>query len=107
MSKHTPGPWHISTKTCGDGTVYHDINAEDTYDLCTCHELFDKHGDALIDESNSNAHLIAAAPDLLAALEELMDQANYDAEDYAQNGNEDIWACINGASEAIAKAKGE
>jgi hypothetical protein len=55
----------------------------------------------------SAAHLISAAPDLLSALEGLMKRAVKDAEHYAPDGNEPIWAFISDASDAICKAKGE
>lgn len=55
----------------------------------------------------SAAHLIAAAPDLLSALENLMARCVKDAERYAPDGWESIWAYISDASDAITKAKGE
>jgi hypothetical protein len=55
----------------------------------------------------ANARIIAAAPDLLSALENLMARCVKDAEHYAADGNEAIWAYISDASDAIAKAKGE
>ena len=54
----------------------------------------------------SAARLISAAPDLLSALENLMARCVKDAEHYAPDGNEAIWAYISDASDAIAKAKG-
>lgn len=57
-------------------------------------------------EQEANARLIASAPDLLEALKGLMQRAVKDAEKYAQNGNEPIWAYISDASDAIAKAEG-
>ena len=53
----------------------------------------------------SAARLIAAAPDLLDALKALMQQAVKDAEQYAPDGNEPIWAFISDASDAISKAE--
>ena len=58
-------------------------------------------------KNNDTAHLISAAPDLLSALENLMARCVKDAEHYAPDGNEAIWAFISDASDAIAKAKGE
>lgn len=53
----------------------------------------------------SAARLIAAAPDLLNALKALMKCAVRDAEHYAPDGNEPIWAFISDASDAISKAE--
>jgi hypothetical protein len=58
-------------------------------------------------KNNDTARLIAAAPDLLSALENLMARCVKDAEHYAPDGNEAIWAFISDASDAICKAKGE
>lgn len=44
---------------------------------------------------------------LLDALKALMQHAVKDAENYAPNGNEPIWAFISDASDAIAKAGGK
>ena len=52
------------------------------------------------------ASLIAAALELLTALQGMMRQAAKDAEGYATSGNEPIWAWIADASDAIAKAEG-
>lgn len=57
-------------------------------------------------ELRANAHLIAAAPELLAALENLKGRAARDAEQYAPAGNEPIWSFIADAADAIKKAKG-
>jgi len=57
-------------------------------------------------ETEANARLIATAPELLSALETLMQRAVKDAEHYAPDGNEPIWAFIMDASDAIAKATG-
>ena len=54
-----------------------------------------------------HADLIAAAPEMLAALRGLMNQAANDAERYALDGSEPIWAWISDASDIIAKAEGK
>ena len=84
MSKHTPGPWH----TAGDQGVQ--IRSE-------------KHQIAKIwtmrgNEWKANARLIAAAPDLLASLEEVLA--------YCREHGHD-WACMAEAQAAINKATGE
>lgn len=56
-TKHTPGPWHYAE--CQMGTPF--VDTESVGDLFAA---------ALpLDEQIANAHLIAAAPDLLEALE--------------------------------------
>lgn len=67
--QHTPGPWHIAY-THDDGTqiaIDDDFGMEGgrNYDLATV-----THGDP--EELRANARLIAAAPDLLAALRDLV-----------------------------------
>jgi hypothetical protein len=47
------------------------------------------------------------AQELLAALRGLMNQAAKDAEGYAPDGSEPIWAWIADASDIIAKAEGK
>ena len=88
--KHTPGPWHISSDDPlavraedGDGDDWEVANA---VDYCGFPEI----------QSKANARLIAAAPDLLAALERLAESPMFLAiEGHAE------------ATAAIAKAKGE
>lgn len=62
-AKHTPGPWaHINP----DGfTVRHPQVYSDTGPVCNATWL----GDVRIDELRANARLIAAAPELLEALQ--------------------------------------
>lgn len=103
MTKHTPGPWAV-----GAGNV----NAEATVDaehtqVCTCHH----HCVGSIEkEMHANAALIAAAPDLLAALIGIADFAYEMEQDWAADVQEG--AVVNIAElhrfqavrEAIAKA---
>lgn len=62
MSKHTPGPWHPYL----DSFYVFDSDNHRVADTCA-----NGKSDA---ECMANAHLIAAAPDLLAALEGLVKQ---------------------------------
>ena len=66
MSKHTPGPWYPVMRM-----VEVEGNAPD---ICTTNiELFgQRHLHRSKQEQIANARLIAAAPDLLALLEELV-----------------------------------
>ncbi len=85
--KHTPGPW---------------ITQGDTY--VTVNSLIIAHckqsGHITLDETIANAHLIAAAPDLLAALERVIDC-------HVTGINPLSDAAILSARAAIAKARGE
>lgn len=82
MSKHTPGPWFYAESEVGTPFV----DSESVGDLSAV---------ALpLDEQKANAHLIAAAPDLLEALEDLLPWLE-DAR------------MADGARAAIAKARGQ
>ena len=66
MSGHTPGPWRIDPK------FWRDIQSEDGLEICTV----DADGCSASHfasppqkEAEANSRMIAAAPDLLAALE--------------------------------------
>jgi hypothetical protein len=87
---HTPGPWKFTEYGVYSGkaqwiarTPSYEKSEKRTADFC----------------------LIAAAPDLLSAIKALMNRAVKDAEHYAPEGNEPIWAFIADASDAIAKAQ--
>jgi hypothetical protein len=93
---HTPGPW-VATNCGSHIQVHREGWPRDAWSVCSF-------GFQANDKANAN--LVAASPDLLAALKGLMQRAVKDAEKYAQNGNEPIWAYISDASDAIAKAEG-
>ena len=92
---HTKSPWHLGTRA-GNPAIYGKDGAEIAEIL-----------HVLTPEWRENAHLIAAAPELLAALRGLMTQAAKDAEGYAPDDSKAIWAWIADASDAIAKAEGK
>jgi len=83
MSEHTPGPWIIDSD---DGDIIEVVSGD--YFIADVHRLEPK------DEWRANARLIAAAPELLEALEELVDLYEYE-----DNVSRDARA-------AIAKARG-
>lgn len=88
ISPHTPGPWqiikgyeiwgHAGEKVCDLGFP------EDTY-------------------TKGDRNLIAAAPDMLAALEKVLSYAEY----YAPTLNGPVDECFKEARAAIAKARGQ
>ena len=96
-AQHTPGPWVIDHETRPD-------------QVCVVYHTSHPHGYVYVrgelgywsadrNENMANAHLIAAAPELLAAL-----QAVYEAcEGYVPNTSKAVWRT---ASEVIAKATG-
>ncbi len=97
MSKHTPGPWlnlrrlvvapgHGAVASVWDGTIHTGEGSKITKE-----------------EGGANAHLIAAAPELLAAMQGLMEIAETAMPDtfFASDSR------VNAARAAIAKAEGE
>lgn len=88
MSKHTPGPWAIYVKTPSD-VVIRKIS-KDGYELCAI---------ARVSSGYANTHLIAAAPELLEALQKIAGNTY----DEWTNGAE----AARIARAAIAKATGE
>ena len=110
MTKWTPGPW-LSAPVLSQETGYGwDINADEIW-LGT---VFNSHrgheGFPADDVGEANAHLIAAAPELYAALEGVIDNI----EDYERvnnlhpsPGRHDCWQSVTIAKAALAKARGE
>lgn len=97
MSKHhTPGPWAYKLdEDCRNLSVTTAYAPTEIVGGCGC-------CDSPWVSCEADARLIAAAPDLLEALEEIV-------KEYCENpdnGRTLRWA-IDGAKEAIAKAKGE
>ena len=105
MSKHTPGPWECKAEECDKpyirirgtalGCRYKIANVlTPIYDGVKSKEA---------EETRTNAMLIAAAPELLEALEEMLHSfmCTQNPNDYPSD------APCNKARAAIAKAKGE
>ena len=82
MSKHTPGPWRVG----GRGEYLNQLNIEPCIGVAYGHDV----------ELIANARLIAAAPDLLEALEALI-----------EDQRDASLPVLAKARAAIAKAKGE
>lgn len=89
MNKHTPGPWN---RIKGDRNVY---SAAGT--VCKTPAILG--GGSAATNWEANARLIAAAPDLLEALEALLD--------YAESGWDHFPDVSVNARAAIARARGE
>jgi len=92
MSKHTPGPWHVDA---GD-YKYHIYYSREQSD----HYFVDVDGND-DDEAKANARLIAAAPELLAALKALLFNAQHG------NGLDAHYRAQGEALAAIIKAEGK
>ena len=94
-SKHTPGPWNI-----GWGLVW---NAARGITSRVSGEAWKwKNKDGFESESKANARLIAAAPDLLEALQGMVDA--FGQLDDAEPAQDRAW---DRAFSELAKAKGE
>lgn len=91
-SKHTPGPWHVD----GDNVFG---QCENWFGYLICEPL-----GGTPEQAQANAALIAAAPDLLATLEEIVDC--HAALTRQVGHNDDTAVCLVAARAAIAKAKG-
>lgn len=87
-TKHTPGPWDVLKLANPDYAPEYGVCADAA---ARCHAVV---------KGEANARLIAAAPELLAALRRLMPL--WDREDVADTWSEDFEA----AEAAIAKAEG-
>ena len=101
--KHTPGPWEFLPKlTASENHKGFFVRSEKAtgngkWSLAEVHP-----GDEDGNLGNANAALIAAAPDLLAALLELLE---YPSGQYSESGDYDS-ACEN-ALKAVEKASGD
>lgn len=98
MSGHTPGPWKVEYEN-NDGAR---VSAIASVAWCPSSAAFGADGSQVItaDEAEANARLIAAAPDLLAALEAVMATRTTPWRKDAMKANQLAIA-------AIAKARGE
>src|SRR5690606_21912142 len=101
MTEHTPGPWKVDTSYQWPSKVSSTVAPYDEGWICDCSS--GRRGSMEMARSLANARLIAAAPELLEALEELVDLVNsflkgeYIPDSFTTQPGEN----------AIAKAKGE
>jgi hypothetical protein len=100
--KHTPGPWTVSIDRFYDRPEVRDKDgrriAVVVYDFPMG-----------VKTSDANAHLIAAAPELLNVLEELIMQTEKDVTDDIYKAvflSKDTYIALKKGKEVIAKAKG-
>lgn len=105
-TKHTPGPWDIESDPCHfdthstvvGGRHFSYRPGKDSFVLPR-ELIVQVGGQSSVEEQEANACLIAAAPDMLAAL-----KAVASAADHGDSGHLD-WA-LKLANAAIAKAEG-
>jgi hypothetical protein len=78
-AKHTPGPWRVVSFTArgSDDGCYVGISSE--HHSCLAEVVIRMKDEPPSLELLANAHLIAAAPDLLAALRAMLDDDDHDA----------------------------
>jgi len=100
MSKHTPGPWAVFRRD-GYSTYIHAINEGgeiNTFQVASCHSATSRKYFPTRGEAEANARLIAAAPDLLEALQALSAYFGTDTD----NGLDEL---LTQARAAITKAE--
>lgn len=97
MSKHTPGRWWINEKRHDDYPTKISIET-DSYNICLV--------DGGLDQQ-ANANLIAAAPDMLEALEKCVIRLEANLDDEKEMGRGSMTYLLETCSTAIARAKGE
>ncbi|MCY1299991.1 hypothetical protein D9M71_67300 [compost metagenome] len=105
MNKHTPGPWevvgqHVYTKLGAVNAHGSKASESDGWNIATicpwaCTNADDEDEDMPVTEVMANAALIAAAPDLLEALEAVVRVADRATDEFDM------------ARAAIAKARGK
>lgn len=103
MLKHTPGPWKLLSEDSQDRSFDVISSCPTAWDIAKVHGFCGfRRGNENYSETNANARLIAAAPDLLAALIE----ARSELEQYEAmiSGEHYSSPTIN---DAISKATGE
>ena len=115
-AKHTPGPWTATPAYIADATgtkvvaCYHGAK-DSAMNWVSDHTTL---------ESAANARLIAAAPDLLAALEFILPiaighakdargflRSSHDIESFTNDSSVNEWPWVQRTFAAIAKARGE
>ena len=96
MSEYTPGPWELCKLPPASWTYIQDQNHEvvaSVGEWTSDGKLNKFHGNRGVEEAKANAQLIAAAPDLLDALEGLIDfcdglDSQHGIDDYFLGGDD-------------------
>jgi hypothetical protein len=102
MKTHTPGPWLATPTTCGNPRKPYTVRMDVVTTSGEWNPAFVA-GDILPED----ARLIASAPDLLSALNRLIQCLSEDPEDYPDSSSaRQVFDSIEFAREAISKATG-
>lgn len=104
-SKHTPGPWMVHPMTNSIVAGYHESEGCTSYQ-CVCEVEGDPHdrpGGNAIPRIKANAHLIAAAPELLASCQEMLGFINDNLP--SAFWEHSLW--LSSVRAAVDKAKGQ
>ena len=102
MSGHTPEPWVVMEHFSGGNLTQYWIISPNQHGMICRINVTDACGDVINEPTKANARLIAAAPELLAALKALADYVF--REESKQNICSSTWM---DARAAIAKAEGK
>jgi hypothetical protein len=97
MGKHTQGPWNL--KPDGEANFFTIADSKQNWLMRIQHN-----GEQSLQEQTTNANLIAAAPELLEALKEVISIVKIHSEGTKNNF---AWAELDYANEIIKKAVGE
>lgn len=95
---HTPGPWQPMFSVSDEGSILGPSNDENSIAVIAKMRLYQKCSKDLQEQADANIRLIAAAPELLAALSAIVD--GWD--NWSDKGR--IENAIDAARAAIAKA---
>lgn len=108
MSKHTPGPWWVALGSAFGGRCYSGISSKN-HDFLAEVVVQMEDDDKWAEQLQANARLISAAPELLQALQSMLQwMPVYPAgADGIVGGREAHAEAIKAARAAIAKATGK
>ena len=100
---HTPGPWIAWNLRDFDQWIVWDSKRKN---LAHVHHRHEEHCAPHNSEAKANAHLIAAAPEMLEALRECVEAlySSYDVNDWPADGKTPQDQAARRAEEVIAKA---
>ena len=107
QATHTKGPWHTGQGNgegsifCESGRTRLESGGTTLYPVCAIARGWDE------GEDEANAHLIAAAPDLLEALRGLLRQAGASVPNINVKKHFSLMVQMEEAKRAIAKAEGK